>query len=78
VRDDPALVEEYPNLKPFLEQLPYAHYETVAPGITAASAQITTAVGEAVLGKKSPQEALDDAAAQADKILQQNAQTYGG
>jgi len=78
VRDDPALVEEYPNLAPFLEQLPYAHYETVAPGISAATAEITTAVGEAVLGKKSPQDALDDAAAQADKILEQNAQTYGG
>ncbi|NIJ04655.1 ABC transporter substrate-binding protein [Frigoribacterium faeni] len=78
VRDDPALVEEYPNLAPFLEQLPYAHYETVSPGISAASAEITTAVGEAVLGKKSPQDALDDAATKVDKILEQNAQTYGG
>ncbi|GAA4686113.1 extracellular solute-binding protein [Frondihabitans cladoniiphilus] len=78
VRNDPQLVANYPNLKPFLEELPYAHYETVSPGITNAEAQITTAVNEAMLGKKTPKQALDDAAAQATKLLQQNAQTYGG
>jgi len=77
VRNDPALVETYPNLKPFIDSLPYAHYETSAPGITAANALITTALNEAVTGKKEPKEALDDAAKQANEILKQNAAKYG-
>lgn len=78
VREDPALLENYPNLAPFLEELEYAHYETVSPGITNAMATVTTAVNEAVLGKKSPKEALDDAAAKATQLLEQNASQYGG
>ncbi|TFB98758.1 ABC transporter substrate-binding protein [Cryobacterium sp. HLT2-28] len=78
VRNDPALLEKYPNLKPFLDELPYAHYETSAPGISNAMATITTAVNEAVLGKKTPKEALDDAAAKADQLLKQNKAQYGG
>ncbi|WP_066522804.1 ABC transporter substrate-binding protein [Curtobacterium ammoniigenes] len=78
VHNNPALVQKYPNIKPFLDELPYAHYETVSPGITNAEAEITTAVNEAILGKQTPQAALDGAVAQADKLLQQNAQTYGG
>src|SRR4051794_17030110 len=78
VRNNPSLVAKYPNLKPFLAELKYAHYETAAPGITSAGALITTAVNEGVLGKKSPQQALDDAAAKATKILKQNAAQYGG
>ena len=77
VRNDPTLVETYPNLKPFIDSLPYAHYETSAPGITAANALITTALNEAVTGKKEPKEALDDAAKQANEILKQNAAKYG-
>lgn len=78
VRNDPALVQKYPALKAFMDELPYAHYETVAPGIGSAEATITTAVNEAVLGKKSPKQALDDAVKQADKILAQNKAQYGG
>ncbi|MDQ1583747.1 MAG: multiple sugar transport system substrate-binding protein [Microbacteriaceae bacterium] len=78
VRDNPALVAKYPNLKPFLDELPYAHYETVSPGITSVTATVTTAVNEAVTGKKSPKQALDDAAKQADALLAQNKATYGG
>jgi multiple sugar transport system substrate-binding protein len=77
VRNDPALLESYPNLKPFIDSLPYAHYETSAPGITAANALITTALNEAVTGKKEPKEALDDAAKQANEILKQNEAKYG-
>lgn len=77
VRNDPALVQKYPNLKPFLDELPYAHYETSAPGITSVTATVTTAVNEAVTGKKSPKQALDDAAEKADTLLKQNQQTYG-
>lgn len=78
VRNDPKLVATYPNLKPFLAELPFAHYETVSPGINNAVAEITTAVNEAVLGKKTPQQALNDAASKADQLLKQNASQYGG
>lgn len=77
VRDNPSLVEKYPNIKPFIEELPYAHYETVSPGIGEANALITTAVNEALNGKKTPKAALDDAAAKADQILEQNRAKYG-
>lgn len=77
VRNDPALVQKYPNLKPFLDELPSAHYETSAPGITSVTATVTTAVNEAVTGKKSPKQALDDAVAKANTLLEQNKQTYG-
>ncbi|MDM7831623.1 ABC transporter substrate-binding protein [Cellulomonas edaphi] len=77
VRDDPALVQKYPNLKPFIEELPYAHYETVSPGINEANALVTTAINEALTGKKSPKAALDDAKAKADRILEQNRAKYG-
>jgi multiple sugar transport system substrate-binding protein len=78
VREDPALLETYPNLEPFMAQLEYAHYETVSPGINETNALITTAINEALTGKKAPQEALDDAKAKADKILEQNQAKYGG
>lgn len=78
VRNDPALVEKYPNLQPFMDELEYAHYETVSPGIAEANALITTAINEALNGKKTPQEALDDAAKKADQILKQNQAKYGG
>lgn len=78
VRNDPQLLQAHPNLKPFLDELPYAHYETVSPGITNAVATITTAVNEGVLLKKSPKQALDDAVAKANQLLKQNASQYGG
>ena len=78
VREDPALLATYPALKPYLEQLEYAHYETVSPGITNAMAEVTTGVNEAMLGKKSPKDALDDAAAKATQLLKQNKAQYGG
>jgi multiple sugar transport system substrate-binding protein len=78
VRNDPALLQKYPSLKLFLDELPYAHYETVSPGIANAGATITTAVNEAVLGKKTPKKALDDAVGQANQLLKQNKSQYGG
>jgi len=30
VREDPALLEQWPNLAPFMEELEYAQYETVS------------------------------------------------
>jgi len=78
VRNDPSLAQQYPNLVPFINELPYAHYETVAPGIGDANALITTAISNALTGKMSPQDALNDAANQADQVLQQNQAKYGG
>jgi multiple sugar transport system substrate-binding protein len=40
-------------------------------------ATITVAVNEAITGKKSPKQALDDAAAKADTLLKQNKSKYG-
>ncbi|WIK64398.1 ABC transporter substrate-binding protein [Gleimia hominis] len=77
VRESADLVKKYPNLKPFMEELPYAHYETVSPGINEANGLITTAVNEALTGKKKPKKALDDAAAKVNQILKQNRQKYG-
>ena len=78
VREDPAILTKYPNLKPFMDELEYAHYETVSPGISEATATITTALSEAMTGKKSPKQALDDAKIKADQILKQNQAKYGG
>lgn len=78
VRNDPSLVQSYPNLKPFLSQLDYAHFETASPGITNANATITVAINNALLGKQSVKAALDQQAAKADQLLQQNKQQYGG
>lgn len=77
VREDPALLEQYPNLEPFMAELDYAHYETVSPGIAEANAQITLALNEALTGKKDPQTALDDAAAKANQIIKSNQAKYG-
>jgi multiple sugar transport system substrate-binding protein len=78
VREDPSLLEQWPNLEPFMNELDFAHYETVSPGIGEANAQITLALNEALNGKKTPKQALDDAAAKADQILKSNEAKYGG
>jgi multiple sugar transport system substrate-binding protein len=78
VRNSAALIQKYPALKSFLAELPYAHYETVSPGIGNAEATITTAVNEAVLGKMTPKAALDASVTKANQLLQQNAAQYGG
>jgi len=78
VRNDASLVKSYPNLKPFLEEMDYAHFETTSPGIPNAEATITVALNNALLGKQSVKAALDQQAAKADQLLQQNKQQYGG
>jgi len=77
-RNSSSLASQYPNLKPFLSELDYAHFETTAPGIPNAEATITVAVNNAILGKQTPKEALDQQAAKADQLLAQNKQQYGG
>ena len=73
-----AEFQQLTALQPFAASLEFAHFETAAPGIGDPNGTITTAVSEAVLMKKSPKQALDDAVAQANKLLQQNRQQYGG
>jgi multiple sugar transport system substrate-binding protein len=62
----------------FAKQVDYLHFPPQAPGIADALAQVDTAVNQAILGKKSPAQALKDGAAQATKIAQDNAKKYGG
>lgn len=59
------------------EQVPDLHFVPPVPGI--GDVQPTTfdqAVNEAVLGKKEPKAALDEAASRADKLLEENRQKY--
>ena len=77
VRNGPEVLQKYPFLKPFIEELEYAHFETASPGITAVNPILTTEVNNAILGKKTPKQALDDAASKADQQLAQNKSQYG-
>ncbi|MDR2930887.1 MAG: ABC transporter substrate-binding protein [Propionibacteriaceae bacterium] len=77
IRTAPSVAKDHPQLEAFINELEYAHYETVSPGINEANALITTAISEALTGKKSPKQALDDAASQADQILEKNKAKYG-
>jgi multiple sugar transport system substrate-binding protein len=59
------------------QQVPYMHFVPPVPGI--ADVQTTTfelAVNEAVLLKKEPKAALDEAASRADQLLEENRQKY--
>ena len=59
------------------QQVPYVHFVPSVPGI--ADVQTTTfeqAVNEAVLLKKEPKAALDEAASRADQLLEENRQKY--
>jgi multiple sugar transport system substrate-binding protein len=61
----------------FAQQLDYVHFPPAVPGIGDAQAEMEQAVNRAVLGKESPQEALDKAASRANKLLEQNKEKYG-
>lgn len=54
------------------------HFPPTVPGISDAFAEWEKALNESVLGAKTPQAALSDAAGRADKILAANKQKYGG
>jgi multiple sugar transport system substrate-binding protein len=61
----------------FAKQVPYVHFVPSVPGI--ADVQTTTfeqAVNEAVLLKKEPKAALDEAASRANQLLEENRQKY--
>jgi multiple sugar transport system substrate-binding protein len=61
----------------FAEQIDYLHFPPPVPGISDISPIIETGLNEAVLLKKEPQQALDDAAGQATQLLEENAEKYG-
>jgi multiple sugar transport system substrate-binding protein len=74
---DSAEFKAITKLQPFAAELPYVHFPALAPGISDAAAQIDIAVSNAILGKKSPAAALNDAASQANKVLKDNASKFG-
>ena len=60
----------------FAAQVSYLRFPPALPGIGDALATIDKAVNEAVLLKKPPAKALNDAAVRADKVLTENRRKY--
>lgn len=74
--DEPSFQElEYQPI--FASQLPDTNFPPAVPGIADAQGFLAEAVNEAVLGQKSPQQALDDAAAAANELLEENRSRFG-
>jgi multiple sugar transport system substrate-binding protein len=70
-----ALPQEYELIK----ELPYLHFPPTVPGIfDVETASYDVAVQEAVLLKKDPKPALDEAASKANDLLQENRDKYQG
>ena len=76
VRDDPKF-KELTEVSALAAELPDAAFPPAAPGIGDVTNLFYTAFNEAVLGKKSPKQALDDGVAKADKLLEDNRKKYG-
>ena len=76
VREDAGFtgLTDVASLAPELE---YAAFPPAAPGIGEVLTTFYTSFNEAVLGKKSPKQALDDGAAKADRQLADNRKKYG-
>lgn len=77
VREEPGF-RKLTEVSTLAKQMDYLHFLPSAPGIGDVMVTVETAVNEAVLGKKSPQQALDDAASTAKKMLEENRKKYGG
>ena len=75
VRESPAF-QNLTAQSQFAKQVDYLHFLPPVPGIPDATATLEDAVNVGVLQKKSPQDALDDAAAQATELLRENAEKY--
>jgi multiple sugar transport system substrate-binding protein len=59
------------------QQVPYMHFVPPVPGIAdVQTATFELAVNEAILLKKEPKAALDEAARRADQLLEENRQKY--
>ncbi|HEV2873199.1 MAG TPA: ABC transporter substrate-binding protein [Actinomycetota bacterium] len=78
VRESPEFQElEVQNIA--AQQLDYVKFPPAVPGIGEITAPtFELAVNEAVLGKKSPKAALDDATSKANELLAANKKKYGG
>ena len=72
--------QEFKSLKwqpVFAKELPYVHFTPPVPGIADVRFEtLDPAINEAVLLKKEPEAALDEAAKQADQLLKENKQKY--
>ncbi|MGH3144941.1 MAG: ABC transporter substrate-binding protein, partial [Rubrobacter sp.] len=61
----------------FAEEFPFIQFPPPVPGIgDVYTATLDPAINEVVLGKNEPKAALDEAAEQADKLLEENRQKY--
>jgi multiple sugar transport system substrate-binding protein len=69
-----AALKDVSSLAP---ELDYAAFPPAAPGIGDVMVTFYTAFNEAVLGKKTPKQALEDGATQANKQLEDNRKKYG-
>lgn len=76
VRED-AQFKALTEVNALAAELDYAAFPPAVPGIGEVITLFYTGFNEAVLGRKSPKQALDDAAAQADKLLEENRKKYG-
>ncbi|HSO54070.1 MAG TPA: ABC transporter substrate-binding protein [Actinomycetes bacterium] len=78
VRETPEFQElEVQNIA--AQQLDYVKFPPAVPGIGDVTAPTwELAVNEAVLGKKSPKAALDEATSKANQLLEANKKKYGG
>ncbi|GAA3773944.1 ABC transporter substrate-binding protein [Plantactinospora mayteni] len=76
VLDDPKFAE-LTEVNTLATELPDAAFPPAAPGIGDVTNLFYVAFNEAVLGKKSPKQALDDGVAKADKLLEDNRKKYG-
>ena len=60
---------QHPLLQAFVDSLPQARVAYVGTGAQEIAIQVAQAIEAAVFGQKSPRQALDDAARQANAIL---------
>ncbi len=74
--DDPKF-KALTEVNTLASELPDAAFPPAAPGIGDVTLLFYTAFNEAVLGKKSPKQALDDGVAKADTLLEDNRKKYG-
>jgi multiple sugar transport system substrate-binding protein len=58
-------------------QIDNLHFLPPVPGIADVMVSVETAINEAILGRKQPAQALQDAAGKANQMLEQNRKKYG-
>ena len=64
-----AFAAQHPLLQAFVDGLPQARLPYVGTGAQEIAVQVAQAIEAAVFAQKSPRQALDDAARQANAIL---------